>query len=122
MKFALAAFITALALLSVAYAGDQPCYAGSWSNGRGETLTISGRTIRFADDRPVPYKDITRATDGQSFQLQITAPGEINAFPGKFLYLSCEDGELTIRQFATGADLQSDANNVGEVHWFRDSD
>lgn len=103
-------------------AGEHPRYIGEWSNGRGETLEIRAKTIQFGGDKAIAYRDITRATDGNSFQLQITAAGEINAFAGKFLYVECDGDEMTIRQFRTAGNLVSDTNPVGEVTWSRDSD
>src|SRR4051794_36188518 len=84
---------------SFALAGEKPDYIGEWSNGRGETLTITAKTIQFADNKPVPYRDITRGSDGSSFQLEITATGSVNAFPGKFLEVSIDGEEMKIRQF-----------------------
>ncbi len=81
-------------------AGPLP-YGGEWSNGRGKTLTITESTLQFAEDKPVKYKDITRATDGSSFELQITTPGEVNAFPGKFVSVVLEDDSLKMKTFAS---------------------
>jgi hypothetical protein len=108
------------ALVLATRAADEPCYIGSWSNGRGETLTITSQTIQFADNTPVRYRDITRATDGKMFQIQITAKGKVNAFPGKFLLINCESDEMKMSGFASGADMQQDRGAVSEVTWFRD--
>src|SRR6266403_1574488 len=48
-------------------------YVGEWSNGRGETLVITGSTIKFGSDRAVPYRDVTRVTNGREFHLEITS-------------------------------------------------
>ena len=122
VQFVAVLLVSAFAATSITLADEKPGYIGEWSNGRGETLKITAKTIQFVDDKPAAYRDITRATDGKSFQLQITAPGEINGFEGKFLYVNCDGDELTMRQFRTGADLASDTNMVGEVTWSRDSD
>ncbi len=106
---------------AVAAETEQP-YIGEWSNGRGETLTITAKTIRFADDRPVPYRDVTRATDGSSFELQITAKGEVNAFPGKTLAVAVEGDTMKITGYLSHADYMQEKNPQQSVTWERDSD
>ena len=44
-------------------------YVGEWSNGRGDTLVITGSTIKFGRDKAVPYRDVTRVTNGREFHL-----------------------------------------------------
>jgi hypothetical protein len=53
-------------------------YIGEWSNGRGEPLLITATTIKFGNNNPVAYRDVTRASDGKSFTLQLTAKGKLN--------------------------------------------
>jgi hypothetical protein len=106
---------------AVAARSDKP-YIGEWSNGRGETLTITAKTIRFADDRPLPYRDVTRATDGTSFELQITARGEVNAFPGKTLAVSVERETMKMTGYLSHADYMQERNPQQSVTWERDSD
>lgn len=115
--------LTALAALAFAanlIAGPLP-YVGEWSNGRGETLTITAETLRFADDKAVKYRDITRATDGSSFELEITTTGEINAFPGKFISVVLEDDSLKMKTFASHSDYMQEKDPQSIVTWFKDS-
>lgn len=112
----------AIALHATARADDTPPFLGSWSNGRGETLTITRTTIQFADDAAVPYRDVTRATDGQDFELQITARGEINGFPGKTLAVHCEGGSMKITGYASHADYMQGGEVQAEGSWEKDSD
>ena len=71
-------------------------------------------------DRAVKYRDITRATDGNAFELQITTPGEINAFPGKTLGVLCEKGSMRITTYASHADYMQDQDAQSVVLWFKD--
>ena len=103
-----------------ASAEDKPSYLGKWSNGRGETLVLTAKTIRFADDKALSYRDVTRATDGDLFYLQITAAGEANGFGGKFLALYCEGEQMRMVGFASHADLLHDVNIQSDVTWFKD--
>ena len=106
---------------SLVSASDSP-YVGSWSNGRGETLVITARTVRFASDKAVPYRDLTKATDGKIFNLEITAEGEVNAFAEKFLRLDCGDDEMRMTGFKSAADLLHDKNPGSDVTWYKDDD
>src|SRR6267142_1128369 len=69
-------------------------YVGEWSNGRGETLVITGSTIKFGSDRAVPYRDVTRVTNGREFHLEITSEARLN-YLTKFLHISFGDGNKT---------------------------
>lgn len=103
-------------------AGDFP-YRGRWSNGRGETLLITAKTLRFAGDPAVPYRDITRATDGNLFALQIIANRAVNGFGGNFLSVRCQGKtEMKLRGFASHADLLQDRDLVMEATWYQDAD
>ncbi len=119
-----AAIACALAvLLALAVRAAEPLpYLGNWSNGRGETLTITSETIQFAEDDPVEYRDVTRATDGSSFELQITTPGEINAFPGKTLALVLEDDSMQMTGYASHADYMQEKDAGAVVTWFKDDE
>lgn len=118
VKRALAAVFVALSIIT-ARASELP-YLGEWSNGRGEALTITEKTIQFAQNSPVPYRDITRATDGASFELQITAPGEVNAFPGKFLGLVLAGESMEMTFYPSHAAYMQAEDAQGFVTWFRD--
>ena len=74
MKATVLACLFCLVVLSAASAASPAApYVGSWSNGRGDTLVITGGTIKFANDKAVGYRDITRVTNGQEFDLEVTA-------------------------------------------------
>ena len=103
-------------------AAEKLPYLGEWSNGHGDTLMITAQTIQFASDKPVAYRDLTRATDGKAFMLQITAPGEVNAFAEKFLAIDCGDDEMRMVGFKSAADLLADKNPGSNVTWYRDDD
>ena len=115
---------TALALLvliagAVAAADDLP-YLGSWSNGRGETLVITAKTIQFGDDRPLPYRDVTRATDGSMFELQINARGTANGFGGNTLGVECEGDSMKITAYASHAAYTQAEDPQSIVTWHKD--
>lgn len=116
----------ACALIALGFAANlvaEPLpYLGEWSNGRGETLTITESTLRFAEDEPVKYRDITKATDDSSFELQITTPGEINAFPGKFVSVVLEGDSLTMKTFSSHVDYMQEKDPQSIVTWFKDSE
>ena len=97
-------------------------YLGSWSNGRGETLVITAKTIRFGENRALPYKDVTRATDGSAFELQITARDAANAFGGNTLAVECEDDSMKISAYASHADYMQDGEPQSVVTWFKEDD
>ncbi len=114
-------FLCAL-MASATFAADELPYVGEWSNGRGETLVITAKTICFAQGKPVPYRDLTRATDGKSFTLQITAPGEVNGFAEKFLAVTCGDDEMRLVGYKSSEDLLQDKNPGSDVTWYKDDD
>jgi hypothetical protein len=103
-------------------ASDAQPYLGEWSNGRGETLKITARTLQFGDDKPVAYRDVTRATDGSAFELQITSAGKLNAFPGKTLAIDCDGDTMKMTGYASHADYMQNGEVQMEVTWYRDSD
>ena len=115
---AVAAFIVLAAGLARG-AEDVP-YLGSWSNGRGETLVISANTIRFGENRALAYKDITRATDGSVFELQITARGAENAFGGSILGVECDGDSMKISAYVSHAAYMEGADPQSVVTWFKD--
>ncbi len=102
-------------------AEDQP-YLGRWSNGRGETLVVTEKTIRFGDDRALPYRDVTRATDGATFELQITARGTANGFGGNTLGVECDGDSMKITAYASHADYMQGGEPQSVVTWFKDDD
>ena len=127
MRFASAALAFCLAAVLVltaatARAADDLPYIGSWSNGRGETLVITGKAIRFGDDRALPYRDITRATDGSSFELQINAKAAANGFGGNTLGVECDGDSMKITAYASHAAYMQDGEPQSVVTWYKDDD
>ena len=115
-----------VALLSLAVrdarAAEDAPYLGSWSNGRGETLVITEKTIRFADNRALPYRDITRATDGSMFELQINAKAAANGFGGNTLGVECDGDSMKITAYESHADYMQGGEPQSVVTWFKDDD
>ena len=85
-------------------------------------MIITDKTIQFGDDKPVAYRDVTRATDGSDFELQITARGEVNAFPGKTLAISVDGETMDMIGYLSHADYMEEKNPQQIVTWERDSD
>jgi hypothetical protein len=99
-------------------------FIGEWSNGRGETLVITSSNIKFGNDKPVSYHDITRVTDGKEFNLQITAEGDLN-YLTRFLHISIDGeadkaDEMKITLYDSRKDLEAGQNSQGEATWYRD--
>ena len=120
MKSLLAVLFLAVAL-SVTAADDAPLYVGSWSNGRGETLVITGKTMQFGDDRPFSFRDVTRVSDGESYELEITTRGEINGFPGKTLHLTFDKDAMQMTGYKSHAEFMQGGEVQMEVTWYKDS-
>ncbi|MDQ6859900.1 MAG: hypothetical protein M3032_01910 [Verrucomicrobiota bacterium] len=104
-----------------AIAADPRPYIGDWSNGRGETLRITARTIQFADDDPVPYREISHEAESAEFELQITAKGEVNAFPGKTLALVIEEDAMEMTGYRSHEDLAHNGETLQVVTWYRET-
>ena len=111
--------VIALALPLVATAAPLR-YLGEWYNGRGETLAITKKTLRYADNKPVPYRDVTRAADAKAAELLITAAADVNAFPGKTLRVLCEKDAMTMTTYASHADCIAGANALSTATWFKE--
>ena len=98
-------------------------YVGEWSNGRGDTLLITTNTIKFGNDKPVPYHDITRVTNGREFNLQITTEAKLN-YLTEFLHVSFGEGEKTdqmkLSLYDSRKDMENGENSQGEATWERD--
>ena len=103
-------------------ADDEVPYLGSWSNGRGETLVVTAKTIRVGDDRALPYKDVTRATDGSTIELQITARGAAHAFVGNTLGVECDGDSMKITAYASHAAYMQGGEPQSVVTWFKEDD
>ena len=117
-----AVFALVLFAASAARAAEDPPYLGNWSNGRGETLVVTEKTIRFADDRAVPYRDVTRATDGSVFELQITARKAVNGFGGNTLAVECDGDSMKITAYASHAAYMQEDKPQSIVTWFKDGE
>jgi hypothetical protein len=113
--------VWALLAFDVAASEELP-YFGQWSNGRGETLVITEKTIRFGDDRALPYRDVTRATDGSTFELQINAKAAANGFGGNTLGVECEGESMKITAYASHAAYMQGGEAQSIVTWFKDDD
>lgn len=113
--------LVAVVTLSQLHASEAQPYLGEWSNGRGETLKVTARTLQFGSEKPVAYRDVTRATDNSDFELQITTPGALNAFPGKTLGIHCEGDTMKMTAYASHAAYMQGGEVQMEVNWDRDS-
>ena len=127
MRAAAGAVAVALAALLLfasaeALAAEDPPYLGNWSNGRGETLVVTEKTIRFGNDRAVPYRDVTRATDGEMFELQLTARGAVNGFGGNTLGVECDGDSMKITAYASHAAYMQGDEPQSVVTWFKDDE
>jgi len=98
-------------------------YVGEWSNGRGETLVITGSTIKFGNDKAVSYRDVTRVTNGREFHLEITTDAKLN-YLTKFVHISFGDGnktdEMKMTLYNSRKDMEDGENSQGEATWDRD--
>jgi len=98
-------------------------YLGKWSNVRGETLVITTKTIQFAGDKPVTYRDVTKATNGQEFNLEVTSEGKLN-YLTKYLHVSTGEGdkphEMKMTLYNSRKDMEDGENSQGEATWYRD--
>ena len=116
-----AALLFLAVVLSVTAADDAPLYVGSWSNGRGETLVITSKRMQFGDDHPFSFRDVTRVSDGESYELEITTRGEINGFPGKTLHLTFEKDAMQMTGCKSHAEFMQGGEVQMEVTWYKDA-
>lgn len=114
-----AVFVCGLGTLSLS-AGEPP-YLGEWSNGRGETLSVSKGRLQFADNKPAPYRDVTADSGGGRFELLLTAVGKVNAFPGKTVAVECAGDAMAMRTFASHAKYLEGQDALSIVHWYKDA-
>jgi hypothetical protein len=98
-------------------------YVAEWSNRQGDRLIITGSTIKFSDEKPVPYHDVTRVTNGREFHLEITSDTKLN-YLARFLHVSFGEGDKTdqmkVTLYNSRKDMESGANSQGEAIWYRD--
>jgi hypothetical protein len=111
--------VNGLGANAVTSAADKLPYIGNWSNGRGETLTVTASTLRFNSDKAVTYRDVTKATDGNYFLLEVTAKGKVNYF-SKYLNLVIEGDEMKMTLYNSYQDMFDGQNPQGESTWSRD--
>ena len=76
--------------------------------------------MQFGDDRPFSFRDVTRVSDGESYELEITTPGEINGFPGKTLHLSFEKDAMRMTGYKSHAEFMQGGEVQMEVTWYKD--
>lgn len=108
------------AFIPFARAVDAPPYIGRCLNGRGETLKITAKTIQFANDRPVAYRDLTRATDGSALNCRAPHRVKVNAFRGKSLAVQGDGGTMQMTGYASHADYMHGGDIQMRATWERD--
>ncbi|MEY2491816.1 MAG: hypothetical protein QOH24_767 [Verrucomicrobiota bacterium] len=108
-----------LALFSVASADEEEAYFGEWSNAHNDVLRITADAIRFNDDKPLQYDDITEDSDGTFYLLQIKTPGEPNPLGGKFLRITfgTDADRFTLTSYRTQSDALNQRNGSGRSEW-----
>jgi len=77
--------------------------------------------MQFGSDEPFSYRDVTRTTDGHSFELRITTPREVNAFSGKSLRVTCAGNSMEMVGYRSHLDLMHERNRRQAVTWERDN-
>ena len=107
--------------LSAAAEDDAPLYLGTWSNGRGETLVITRKTMQLGDNRPFNFRDVTRVSDGESYELEITTRGEIKGFSGKTLHVTFEEGAMEMTGYKSHTDFMQGGEVQMQVTWYKDA-
>lgn len=113
--FLLLPVLFALPLLVISAPTAAQPYLGEWSDGRGDLLVFTAGTIKFGADQAVSYHDVTRASDGHSFTLQLVRKGKLN-YLSPFMRLTLAGkGEMN----SAGADSFNGAT-TSSAHWFRD--
>jgi hypothetical protein len=105
--------------LATALAPAKLPYLGKWSNGRGESLTVTTTTLRFNSDRAATYRDVTKVTDGNHFSLEITSRGKLNYFT-RFIALEVNGSEMKMTLYNSSQDMFDGNNLQGESTWERD--
>lgn len=104
-----------LAVIGVAGPTAAQPYIGEWSNGRGDPLILTATTIQFANNQAVSYRDVSRASDGSSFTLQLMAKGRLN-YLSPFMRITMNGkGEMSTE----GAD-SFNGDGTSSATWFRD--
>lgn len=97
---------------------DAQPYIGNWSNGNGETLSITSNKIKFGNGNEVTYKDITKATDGTTFEINIIGHGLYKGAE-RFRILKIDGDRMKMTGYNSYEDMQSDQNQGSEINWYR---
>jgi len=96
-------------------------YVGEWSNGRGEVMVVTAKKMKYGKSE-VTYTDITKATDGNSFQLKVNVKEKMTIFSNfLFVEMLTNKTEMKIKGYDTHAALMEDAEGASEDHWYRDN-
>ena len=117
MKHPFLLCVAALFISSLAGITKEPVpYIGEWSNGRGETLVITAKTIQFIDNKAVPYVDVTEEGE-DSYTLELKPSGEMN-YLSKFMVFKLKGEE---EMASEGYDsMEENAEYVSTATWYRD--
>lgn len=122
--FLLIVLLAVFSSVSFAQKSEPSAYLGTWSNGRGEQLIINDDTVKYGKNRVLHYKDITKASDGNFFNLQIINPGKQNYF-SRYVSLTinpeAKPAEMTLKSYNTMKDLIDDENVQGSDTWYLDA-
>jgi len=98
-------------------------YVAAWSNRQGGRLIITGSTIKFGDEKPVPYHDVTRVTNGREFRLEIMSDAKLN-YLTRFLDVSFGEGDkrdqMRVTLYNSRKDMETGENSQGAAIWYRD--
>ncbi len=98
---------------------EEAPYCGEWSNTHDDMLLITSDSIQLNAEKPVHYDDITEDSDGSFFVLQITSPGELSYFSGKFLRITFgkDPNRFTMAIYKTLADALHKQNETSTTEW-----
>jgi hypothetical protein len=115
-------FTVAFLTLGKGGASAEPPYIGEWSSGKGETLIITAETVQYGfknDHKPIPYRDITKATDAKGpFQLLILVKGDTYYFQ-KYAWLTLTGSDEMKMERADSIEKYT-KGDVSFQNWFRD--
>jgi len=70
-----------------------------------------------------PRRDVTKATNGQEFNLEVTSEGKLN-YLTKYLHVSTGEGdkpdEMKMTLYNSRKDMKDGENSQGAATWYRD--
>jgi hypothetical protein len=115
-------FTVAFLTLSKGGVSAAPPYIGEWSSGRGEVLIITAETVQYeftnGPNKPVPYRDITKATDGKGpFQLMILVKADTYYFQ-KYAWLTLTGSDEMKMERADSIEKYT-KGEISFQNWFR---